>query len=253
MAERLASLLPAVAKELPTREEAVRILAEAQQREAAERQNGAAARAIANAAERRAAADASWQALGIPARFAEANIETWPAELPEQQKVLRTLQRYVLEFDKVRTKGTSLLLVGTVGSGKSTLGCALCNAVASLGFSALYVHQVAKLFREVKEGFAPGATVPASKVLAAHKRPDLLVLDEVGMQFGGKTEAQLLTELVDDRYSECKPTVLISNLATADWSDLLEPRAVDRMREHGRTLHFTWASFRTGTVTEVQR
>lgn len=253
MLEPIAKSLPAFASELPTKEEAARIIDEARKREAELARQGSAERAVAAAAARRETKESAWAARGIPPRFAAASLETWNAELPEQQRILRTLQRYVAEFDSVRSKGTSLLLRGTIGSGKSTLGCALCNAIASAGYSAVYVHQVAKLFRQVKEAFAPGASKPASEVMAAFKRPDLLVLDEVGVQFGGKTEQQLLTELVDDRYGDNKPTVLITNLETAELSDLLEPRAVDRLREHGRTLHFGWPSFRTARASEAPR
>jgi DNA replication protein DnaC len=253
MLEPIAKFLPPSATELPSREEAARIIEQARQREAELAKQGSAERAVAAAAARRAARESTWAACGIPPRFADANLDAWQAELPEQQRVQRILQRYVAEFDAVRSKGTSLLMRGTIGSGKSTLGCALCNAIAAAGYSAMYVHQVAKLFRQVKEAFAPGAAKPASEVMAAFKRPDLLVLDEVGVQFGGKTEQQLLTELVDDRYGDHKPTVLITNLESAELSDLLEPRAVDRLREHGRTLHFGWPSFRAARATEAQR
>lgn len=184
-------------------------------------------------------------ALGIPKRFEAASLETWDAQTPAQQRVLGVLRRFVSHFAEVRAKGASLLFRGNVGAGKTTLGCALCHGVVDAGYSATYVHQAGKFYRQMREAFgASDQQRRASQVMDALVTPDLLVLDELGVQFNTKTELVLLTELIDDRYAQCRPTVLVTNLPNVKLVELVGERAADRMREHGLELVFDWPSFR---------
>ena len=50
-------------------------------------------------------------------------------------------------------------------------------------------------------------------MVAGFIRPDLLILDEVGVQFGSETEKMILFEIINGRYEQLKPTIVISNLA----------------------------------------
>ena len=81
-------------------------------------------------------------------------------------------------------------------------------------------------------------------MVAGFIRPDLLILDEVGVQFGSETEKMILFEIINGRYEQLKPTIVISNLADA-LTDYLGERVVDRLREGGgRMLIFDWPSYR---------
>ena len=183
--------------------------------------------------------------VGVPPRFADARLESWPASSPEQRRVLERVSDFAARFDEARKVGASLLLQGEIGAGKTTLACALCHAVASTKRSAVYVHQVAKLLRRIKEGCSPDASTPASEVIASMVEPDLLVLDELGVQHRTMAEVTWLGEILDDRYGEQKPTVIVTNEPTASLEELLGARGADRLREHGQTLRFTWPSFRS--------
>jgi DNA replication protein DnaC len=74
---------------------------------------------------------------------------------------------------------------------------------------------------------------------------DLLLLDEVGVQFGSEAEMIQLTEVLDARYSAMKPTLVISNCDRAGLEKFLGVRAVDRLRDNGgMLLVFDWPSWR---------
>jgi hypothetical protein len=76
--------------------------------------------------------------------------------------------------------------------------------------------------------------------------PDLLVLDEIGVQYGTETEQKILFRIIDLRYEEMKPTILISNLAIPAFTEFVGERVVDRMRENGGMLFaFDWESYRS--------
>jgi DNA replication protein DnaC len=62
---------------------------------------------------------------------------------------------------------------------------------------------------------------------------DALIIDEVGVQFGSDTEKMIVFDIIDGRYSNMLPTILISNLALPDVKELIGERAIDRLREDG--------------------
>jgi DNA replication protein DnaC len=95
----------------------------------------------------------------------------------------------------------------------------------------------------MKESFS-GEGPAASAIQAQFARVDLLVLDEVGVQYGSKAELVMLTELVDERYAAKRPTIVVSNLGGAALIDMVGERAADRLAELGVDLLFDWPSFR---------
>ena len=79
-----------------------------------------------------------------------------------------------------------------------------------------------------------------------YSRLDLLVIDEVGVQFGSDTEKMFMFDIIDGRYQEMKPTILISNLAIEGIKKLMGERIIDRLREDGgKAVSFDWPSYRS--------
>ena len=87
--------------------------------------------------------------------------------------------------------------------------------------------------------------VTEDQVLRYFVTPDLLVIDEVGVQFGTATEQLYLTEVINDRYEAMKPMILLSNLTLKQVEDTLGVRSMERFKENGgRVLVLNWASYR---------
>lgn len=85
-----------------------------------------------------------------------------------------------------------------------------------------------------------------------HVRPDLLVIDEIGVQFGTETEKMILFDILNARYEQVKPSILISNLAIEELKTYIGERVLDRMWEGGGSiLAFTWDSYRKQTSQVV--
>ena len=70
-------------------------------------------------------------------------------------------------------------------------------------------------------------------MVASFIRPDLLILDEVGVQFGSETEKMILFEIINGRYEQLKPTIVINSNLRRALTDYLGERVVDRLREGG--------------------
>ena len=71
------------------------------------------------------------------------------------------------------------------------------------------------------------------------------MLDEIGLQHGSESEKIILFEILNERYMQCKPTILISNLDIKDLKEYITERIIDRMRDGGgQKIVFDWESNR---------
>lgn len=182
---------------------------------------------------------------GIPARFADRELDGFKAETPEQERVLKICKAYAERFDDRLANGGGLVMCGKPGTGKTHLACGIANHIAQFGRTSLFLS-VMQAVRRVKETWGRNDGDTEADVIAKMLKPDLLILDEVGVQFGSEAEKLILFEIINGRYSEMRPTIIISNLAREELGAYLGERVIDRMNEGGgATLAFTWESKRS--------
>ena len=184
---------------------------------------------------------------GIPDRFMRCTLDNWIAEAPAQVQALAACGGFVEAFGENFAAGRSAMLLGTVGTGKTHLGAAMLQAVirehAHDGLRGLYAT-AGSIIRDVKASFGNRGRTEAD-VYADLIRPDLLVIDEVGVQHGTDFERQVLFEVINGRYEKIKPTIVVSNLGVTELRQCLGDRAVDRLRDKsGIVVVFRWASAR---------
>lgn len=180
----------------------------------------------------------------IPKRFVNRTLANYHTDLEGQQRAHRAAARYADEFDQALEVGTSLILCGNPGTGKTHLACGIAQHLMSQGRTALFTR-VIDMARSVKECYGHHSTKTERQVIAEYARPDLLVLDEVGHQHGSDTERMILFDVINARYEECKPVILITNLQLSELKTYLDDRAQDRLREGGgRVIVFDWQSSR---------
>ncbi|QQE85366.1 MULTISPECIES: ATP-binding protein [Pseudomonas] len=187
----------------------------------------------------------SLMASDIPLRFRAATLDTYRAETEGQAVALTECRDYVHGFERNWELGRSMMLLGDVGTGKTHLGCAIAQQVIrSYGASARYTMAI-EIIRDIKMTFDKKSEQTERDVYAALLAPDLLVIDEVGVQHGSDFERQVLFEVIDSRYRNLMPTIVISNLGLAGLRKCLGDRAVDRLTDAGGpAVLFTWASAR---------
>jgi DNA replication protein DnaC len=178
----------------------------------------------------------------IGRRFKSVSFRDYKPQGDHATKVLAFCERYAETFADRLKAGDSLCMVGACGTGKNMLAAAICNKVMADGATALHTTAI-KIVRKIK---ATWATKEDEQVaIASFSTPDLLVIDEVGVQFGTKTEQMFLTEVINDRYEAMRPTILISNLLAKDLEGYLGHRAIDRFYEgDSSVLVFDWSSYR---------
>ena len=99
------------------------------------------------------------------------------------------------------------------------------------------------LLREGRGG-ARGAARSEAQVLAQIGELPLLVIDEIGVQFGSAAEQLHLFEVLDRRYRNMKPTILLTNLDRDDLKGFVGDRVADRLSETANVVDFCWGPYR---------
>ena len=208
---------------------------------------------LAADAERRKLAEAdlaaaAWvekqQRAGIPERFRDRTLDSYAAATDGQKAALRWATEYAHQFDEVLSSGRSMLFLGRPGTGKTHLGCAIGNYLLRKG-ATVYYSTVQRAMRRIKDTWNRDSAELEGDAIRAMTGPDLLILDEIGVQFGSDTEKNLTFDLLNERYERLKPTLLLSNLAKEDVARFLGERVMDRLREDGgRVITFDWESHR---------
>ncbi len=166
---------------------------------------------------------------GIPPRFRHKRWDNWRTEHDWQQRALQTCQRYAQRFDQVREQGTSLVMLGEPGSGKTHLACAIAQGVIEQGYTAVFTG-MGQLLRALRDSYREDTT--ESSAVARFTDPDLLVLDEIGIAIGKEAtrHAQLL-DVINARYEAMKPTVLMGNMERHEMQAYLGDRIWRRITD----------------------
>jgi len=189
-----------------------------------------------------------WQSkLGeacIPERFKSRRLDNFTADGKGQQDALDICMKFAEDFPA--NAGKSLLFLGLPGTGKTHLSVGICQMIMELHGSTALFTSAMKMLQRIKGTWNPRSEESELNAIKVFVRPDLLVLDEIGVQFGSETEKNILFHVINERYERNKPVILISNLTLKEIVPYLGERVYDRLREDGaESVVFAWESFRS--------
>ena len=121
------------------------------------------------------------------------------------------------------------LLIGPPGTGKSFVAQAVGYQAIKQGFTVLY----RSVFDVVRDFLHEEVLGEDDKVLTRYLKPDLVIVDDMGMKQLPRRSGEVLFEIVMRRY-ETRSTMMTSNRPLEDWGKLLGD--VPSATRHSRPL-----------------
>ena len=143
--------------------------------------------------------------------------------------------------------GENVILLGPPGVGKTHLAVALGVKAVTEGYRTCFT-QAMPLIASLTRAYAENRIEERLKFYCQAK---LLIIDELGFVPLSKTGAELLFELISQRY-ERGSTLVTSNLPFAEWTEVLGSERLtgallDRLTHHVHILEMNGESYRLKT------
>lgn len=162
--------------------------------------------------------------------------------------------RHLFGLGFLKEKG-NVVLIGTVGLGKTHLATALAHAACLKGHSALFTTAINVINSLTAAQAANGGI---KREMQKYLKPSLLVIDELGYLPIDKFGADCLFQIVSGRYEQSS-TVITSNRAFKNWAEIfnndstLTSALLDRLMHHAETVLIEGRSYRMKDQIENPR
>lgn len=188
------------------------------------------------------AAKKNMENSGIPLKYKNSNFDGLEISSDHQSLAVRYSKRYAEAFGTLKDEGVSLIFFGSPGTGKTHLACAIALEVIQKGFSCRYITAF-DLLNEISDTFR--TKEPTNNVVKKYVSSELLILDEVGIQYGRDHDSIWLYKIINTRYVNNLPTIVISNLDEKKLEEFIGSPTYDRLQEgKGKAIPFMWESHR---------
>jgi DNA replication protein DnaC len=153
-------------------------------------------------------------------------------------------QVYDLASCRFLREGRDVLWLGPPGVGKSFMVQAIGYQAIKAGFTVFY----RSIFDLVRDFLHDEVLGQEDKMLTKYLKPELLIIDDMGMKQLPRRSGECLFEVVMRRY-ETRSTMMTSNRPLEDWGKLLGdvPSAtaiLDRFLHHAELVRMTGRSYR---------
>jgi DNA replication protein DnaC len=163
--------------------------------------------------------------INIPLRYFEATFDSYIPDNEKSVELKRLCEEY--KYD------TNLILVGTVGVGKTHLACAIIDKALDNKKSCYYVQYYRLADIKIKD----------AQLYKALLTVDVLVIDEYGVQ-DSVNKNNYLFEIINERYNNMVNTIIISNLTLQTFKDNIGEAAHSRLKENVMTQEAAWGDYR---------
>jgi DNA replication protein DnaC len=142
---------------------------------------------------------------------------------------------------RLKNDHAMIAMIGNKGTGKTQLAAEI---VKDLWPNTATYTTATALFLRIQDTFKKAVSETQNDIVRELWRTPLLVIDELQGRAQTAWEDRLLTEILDKRYGNERPTILISNLTEEELTASLGHSIVDRMHQTGGIIKIVGQSHR---------
>lgn len=172
-------------------------------------------------------------------KLVQARLSTF-TETEDNARLLKIVQNYISNFDKMLSENQGLLLWGPVGTGKSFAAAVIANELLDRRTSVVMTSFI-KILKEV------GTFDTDNGKIEKINQSKLLIIDDLGAERGTDYTLERVYDIIDSRYRSNKPIILTTNLTMEQMKncdDIRYNRIYDRIFEMCYPVKVTGLSWR---------
>ncbi len=179
----------------------------------------------------------AYKKSGVGERYLNLTLDDFKANTSEQKKALECVRDFIKAVNNKENR--SLLLIGRPGTGKTMLAAMIIKECGGC------YRKSYQLVNEARRADSYNSSEDRNDMIKRYAGYRLLVIDEVGKDNSRADEEwNLLWQIINERYENELPIVIVSNLAKNELAGYLGQHIVDRLNETCKTIEFTGQSFR---------
>ena len=196
------------------------------------------------------AARSRFAAAHIPTRYLHCTLDNFEAYNDSLKRAVKFARTVVADFPVSSTgRDRGFLLIGLPGVGKTHLAVAILKECIRKGGTGRFFTTV-DLMAALRSTYSGQDGMTESEVIKEVSEADLVVLDELGRERATEWRDEILHLVINQRYSNRRPTILTTNFDVADIDDpdalqvRVGMRVYSRLCEMCELMHLDAADYR---------
>ncbi len=171
----------------------------------------------------------SFDSVRLPRRYDGFHFHNYKPQTASQEAAFKFATTLTMEYPAV---DRGLLLMGSVGIGKTHLAVSILKGLTERGFNCLF-YEFHSLLKEIQDSYNPKTQASELGVLSPVLTADVLVLDELGGSKPTDWVRDTMAHIINSRYNDKKLTIFTTNYLDdrpSDRDETLEDRIGTRLR-----------------------
>ena len=170
---------------------------------------------------------------GIPKRYHEADLLECDGDI----------EAVITATEWVFKPSGMLLIYGKCGRGKTWLAAAAKRQFNRGGRECLFVKEQ-QIFSDIRQSFGENPEMSEHKAYEKYTRGAPLIIDDVGVEKSSEWVLSVWEKIIGQRYDDCSPTMLTSNLNIDELKDYFGVRVAARIREDKKIVEYVGKDWR---------
>lgn len=164
-------------------------------------------------------------------RFSDRTFENF--DIGRDKNAYEKAVLYAQREDLFDNKQNCMLIIGSVGTGKTHLAAAISNRLIENGIPTLF-GTFSEHLQKIKEEFDNDST---RVYLRKMQTTPMLVLDDLGKERKSDWSQQVLFDVVNYRYEHLLPMIITTTLSNTDLYNYVSQDVVSRLNEMNVAIH----------------